>query len=268
MKKLIQTTKKRINTLLVNFTLAKFASAFVTIIMVALIKYMVSGNFYIEYCEFWNNVAIGLLGWTTNLILIDLFSEYLGIKGINFNLNQFLYGYETMGAGDSSNVKDLKPKLYNAMESEQESDPNKHMDKGKGIDKGFNEGNDESEAKPLDKGKDIDKSSNEILELKKNVDYFQLQTIYYINVLNTFDKPQHLWTSDEWALVAEQVRYKEYNRSNIEQCLKENNRNLSSSIQELKAKGSTDTGSDTSTLGKHYSASLTESDTKRAFKND
>jgi hypothetical protein len=62
MKRFLQTTKKTINTLLVNFTLAKFASAFVTIIMVALIKYMVSGNFYIEYCEFLNNVAIGLLG--------------------------------------------------------------------------------------------------------------------------------------------------------------------------------------------------------------
>jgi hypothetical protein len=52
MKKILQTTKKTINTLLANFTLAKFASAFVTIITVALIKYMVSGNFYIEYCEF------------------------------------------------------------------------------------------------------------------------------------------------------------------------------------------------------------------------
>jgi len=62
MKKLIQTTKKIINTLLANSTLAKLASAFVTVITVALIKYMVSGNFYIEYCEFWNNVAIGLLG--------------------------------------------------------------------------------------------------------------------------------------------------------------------------------------------------------------
>jgi hypothetical protein len=262
----IGSTKKTINTLLVNFTLAKFASAFLTIIMVALIKYMVSGNFYIEYCEFWNNVVIGLLGWTTNLSLIDWFSEYLGLKGINFNLNQFLYGYDTMGAGNSSTVKDIKAKLYNAMESEQGSEPNKHIDKGKGIEKGSNEGKDESETKPLDKGKDIDKSSDEIIELKKNVEYFQLQTCYYINVLNTFNKPQHLWTSDEWALVAEQVRYKEYNRSNIEQCLKENSRNLSSSIQELKAKDSSYT--DTSTLGKHYSASLTESDRKRAFKDD
>ena len=162
MKKILQTTKKTINTLLVNFTLAKFASAFVTIIMVALIKYMISGNFYIEYCAFWNNVAIGLLGWTTNTIAIGWFSEYLGVKGINFNLNQFLYGYDTMGAGDSSTVKDIKAKLYNAMESEQGSDPNKHIDKGKGIDKGFNEGKDESETNPQDKGKGKDRRVHRI----------------------------------------------------------------------------------------------------------
>jgi len=52
MKNLIQTTKKTINILLVNFTLAKFAGALITIIMVALIKYMISGNLHIEYCEF------------------------------------------------------------------------------------------------------------------------------------------------------------------------------------------------------------------------
>ena len=52
MKKFIQTTKKTINTLLVNFTLAKFTGALVTIILVALIKYLISGDLHIEYCEF------------------------------------------------------------------------------------------------------------------------------------------------------------------------------------------------------------------------
>jgi hypothetical protein len=51
-KLLYKKTTKTINTLLVNFTLAKFTGALVTIIVVALIKYMVSGNFHIEYCEF------------------------------------------------------------------------------------------------------------------------------------------------------------------------------------------------------------------------
>jgi hypothetical protein len=67
-----------------------------------------------------------------------------------------------MGAGDSSTVKDIKTKLYNAMESEQGSEPNKHIDKGKGIDKGSNEGKDESETKPLDKGKGKDRRIHRI----------------------------------------------------------------------------------------------------------
>jgi hypothetical protein len=162
MKKFIQTTKKTINTLLVNFTLAKFTGALVTIILVALIKYLISGDLHIEYCEFWNNVTIGLFGWTLNTATISWLSEYFGVKGINFNLNQFLYGYNTMGAGDDYTSKDFKAKLYNAMESADEYDPSKQIDKGKGIDKGNIEGNNESEAKPLDKGKGIDRRVHRI----------------------------------------------------------------------------------------------------------
>ena len=162
MKKLIQTTKKTMNTLLVNFTLAKFAGAFVTIIMVALIKYMVSGNFHLEYCEFWNNVVIGLFGWTINTAAIGWLSEYLGIKGINFNLKQFLYGYDTMGAGGSYSSKDFKVKIYNAMESADGSESSEQIDKGKGIDKGSDDDNGENGAKPLDKGKGIDRKVHRI----------------------------------------------------------------------------------------------------------
>ena len=162
MKNIIQTTKNIINTLLINFTLAKFAGALFTITMVALIKYFISGNLHIDYCEFWNNVGIGLLGWTLNTATIGWLSEYLSIKGINFNLKQFLYGYDTMGAGDGSSSEDFKTKLYNAMESEDGSDTSKHIDKGKGIDKGYNESGGEYEAKPLDKGKGIDRTAHPV----------------------------------------------------------------------------------------------------------
>jgi hypothetical protein len=161
MKKL-QTTKKTINTLLVNFTLAKFTGALVTIILVALIKYIISGNLHIEYCEFWNNVAMGLLGWTINTAIIGWLSDYFGIKGINFNLNQFLYAYNRTGAGEDYSSKDFKVKLYNAMESADESESSKQIDKGKGIDKGYIEGNNEGEANPLDKGKGIDRRVHRI----------------------------------------------------------------------------------------------------------
>jgi hypothetical protein len=163
MKNFIQTTKKTIDILLVNFTLAKFTGALVTITMVALIKYMVSGNLHIDYCEFGNNVAIGLLGWTINTAAIGWLSEYLGLKGINFNLKEFIYGYDKMGGDNSSSSTYFKPKLYNAMESEdghdpsQQTDKGKSLDKGKGIDIGNTSDNDDSAAKPLDKGKGIDK---------------------------------------------------------------------------------------------------------------
>jgi len=156
MKNFLQTTKKTIDILLVNFTLAKFTGALVTITLVALIKYMVSGNLHIDYCEFGNNIAIGLLGWTINTAAIGWLSDYFGLKGINFNLKQFLYGYEKMG-GDSSSLTDSKPKLYNAMESVEGADPSQQTDKGKGKDMGNTSDNDDSATKPLDKGKGIDK---------------------------------------------------------------------------------------------------------------
>jgi hypothetical protein len=162
MQNFIQTTRKTINILLVNFTLAKFTSALVTIILVALIKYMISGNLHIEYSEFWNNVVLGLFGWTINTAIISWLSDYLGIKGINFNLKQFLYGYDTMGADYNYSSKDFKAKLYNAMECVDESDSSKQIEKGKGVDKSYNEGNNETEAKPLDKGKGIDRRMHRI----------------------------------------------------------------------------------------------------------
>jgi hypothetical protein len=162
MKNTIQTTKKIINILLVNFTFAKFTGALITVTLIALIKYMVSGNLHIEYGEFWNNVAIGLCGWTINTAAISWLYEYYEIKGINFNLKQLLYGYDTMGVGDDYSSKDFKVKLYNAMESDDRYDSSKQIDKGKGIDKGYTEGNAESEAKPLDKGKGIDRGVHRI----------------------------------------------------------------------------------------------------------
>ena len=53
---------KQLNKILFRFTLAKFTGALFTITIVAMIKYSISGNFHIEYSEFWNNVGVGLLG--------------------------------------------------------------------------------------------------------------------------------------------------------------------------------------------------------------
>jgi hypothetical protein len=158
MKNIIQTTRLIINNILANFTLAKFAAALLTITMVALIKYSISGNFHINYSDFWNNIGIGLLGWTINTGTLGWLSEYLGTKGINFNLKQFLYGYHTMGPSNSASLDKLKLKLYNAMESDDGLDPRIPSDKGKGIDRGYYQDGGGSETNPADKGKGIDRA--------------------------------------------------------------------------------------------------------------
>jgi hypothetical protein len=59
---LTKNIKQILKKLAINFTLAKFGGALFTVIILAIVKYCISGNFYIEYCEFWNNIGIGLLG--------------------------------------------------------------------------------------------------------------------------------------------------------------------------------------------------------------
>jgi hypothetical protein len=168
--------KKIVNNILINYTLAKFIGAVLTVILVAILKYLISGNFHIEYCEFWNNAGVGLLAWTINTTVIGLLTEYLGIKGINFNLNQFINGKDTMSLGDGSSSDESKAKLYNTMDTDGALGPSK--DKGKGIDRASTESEDlqyESDIKSgsesgseteteettrrrrLDKGKGIDR---------------------------------------------------------------------------------------------------------------
>jgi len=95
-----------------------------------------------------------------------MLTEYLGIKGINFNLNQFLFGLETLKIDGATTSETSKPrsKLYNAMESDDEMG-NTPLDKGKGIDKEihpFHNGGQapnkevfENDIQPLDKGKQL-----------------------------------------------------------------------------------------------------------------
>jgi hypothetical protein len=47
-----ETLKTIINKALANFTLAKFCGAMFTVTILAIVKYIISGNFHIEYCDF------------------------------------------------------------------------------------------------------------------------------------------------------------------------------------------------------------------------
>jgi hypothetical protein len=156
-----------------HFTLAKFLGGLFTALLVASLKYYISGNFYIEYSDFWNNLSIGVLSWTINTSAIGWLSDYLEIRGINITLNQFIYGFHSMKMDHVSSLGEFKPKLYNAMDmySDGESNPSNNLDKGKGVDKelhphygkGIRAGEPSGENKSLDKSKvelDVPKPTN------------------------------------------------------------------------------------------------------------
>jgi hypothetical protein len=123
---------------LANFTLAKFLSALITVIAIAGIKYAISGNFHIEYCNFLTNVGIGLLSFSLGTGFLGLVSEYLGLKGINFNLQQFIFGFHVAEVGKPSSLPfkepdNVKIKVILAMESNDNvSNSSGNLDKGKG----------------------------------------------------------------------------------------------------------------------------------------
>jgi hypothetical protein len=166
---ILQFLKTKINIILVNFTLAKFIAALITIIFVALIKYYLSGGFKIDNLDIINNIAIGLLSWTINTSMIGWLTDYLGIKGINFNINQFIFGFNTLKIGAEpvylNKLNKITNKLYNAMESDNDSDSShttiKPLDKGKGIDRSI----DESQSKPI--SKEVDWREAEINRINK-----------------------------------------------------------------------------------------------------
>ena len=122
------------NVKLSTITLAKFVSAFVTIVIISGVKFGISGEFHLEYGYFFSNVAIGLLAWIVNLNLISLLTDWLNLNGINFNLKELLFGFHVT-ENSKLDIKKFKIKRYNAMESDEESGSGKRLDKGKGVDR-------------------------------------------------------------------------------------------------------------------------------------
>jgi hypothetical protein len=123
------------NFFITHFTLAKFLGGLFTALVVAALKYYISGGFHVENSEFTANVSIALLGWTLNTGFVGILTDYLGVKEINFNLKQFIYGFDTMKTGKDYKVEKFKLKLYNTMDSLDESNISKGSDKGKELDR-------------------------------------------------------------------------------------------------------------------------------------
>jgi len=159
--------KKTLKFVLNHFTLAKLLGALFTAIVLASLKYYISGNLHIEYSDFWNNLYIALLGWVVNTSIIGWLSEYLGIKGLNLNLNQIFYGFDTMKIGSEYSLEEFKPKLYNAMNIDSgDESRNEGLDKGKDVDRGLDPNYDKNldlrTEQPSGDNKLLDKSKDEV----------------------------------------------------------------------------------------------------------
>lgn len=152
-------------------TLGKFLGIFCTITLMALIKYSISGSFTLNPQDLLLNIILGHIAWLANTSFIALFTEFLGIKDINFNLYQLFFGLNKMKVDTvSTSYLDNKDndRLYNCMDSDNELNKSKPLDTGKGIDRtiySFCDINKEGgkslirldgEEKSLDKGKEVD----------------------------------------------------------------------------------------------------------------
>src|SRR6195952_5326054 len=95
--------------------------------------------------------------------MIGFLTDFLGIRGINFNLRQFLFGFDTMKTAPASShdTKKLADIIHLAMESDEDlyNDDSMPLDKGKGVDRG--------ESTPLDKGKGVDRGESTPLDKGK-----------------------------------------------------------------------------------------------------
>jgi hypothetical protein len=118
--------------------------------------------------------------------MVGLLTDFLGIRGINFNLKQFFFEFDTMKATGTSyekkEMKKISDMINTAMESDNnldkdeditmESNENSERDEDIAMESNENSERDESlerESKPLDKGKGVDKDESMSLDQEKEV---------------------------------------------------------------------------------------------------
>jgi len=195
----------KIYTILTNFTLNKFLAGLLTAIVVAALKHSVSGNFTFNFCDFINNVGMGLSGWTIHTGATGWLTDYLGAKG-NLNLYELWYGLDKAKLCDKSYIlEDKKPKLYNAMNS------------GEGSSSGpnYNSGSPQGASR----GPGTPELSDQ--------NYWKSQLKIYEDALSALNKSNTNLTRDE--IFAKNQLYKigEFKRETIENSMQEIQRNIS-----------------------------------------
>lgn len=120
-----------------NITLTKLLTMVITATIIALLRHIILEPKDPKDIILFVNGSLGILSPILGLGIFELLSEYLGIKG-EINLEQFLFGMDTMGLGNKSTPEVTKSKLYNAMDSDTGTNSGQKPDKGKGIDSGTN----------------------------------------------------------------------------------------------------------------------------------
>ena len=194
-----------------NFTLAKFLAAFTTIVSLALVKYYLTGGFTINPKDIVTNVSLGFLGWGANIGITSWFTDFLGIKGINFNLRELLYGYDKMADGSASPFKSTRPI----------DDLTCHMN---------------IEDSNKDKGKTVEIVSGSTTPTKSesvtpsDVEYWESQARLYRAGLSSLNKADTSLTQEEHFAKQQLIGIGEYSKEQMRTSLNDNISNISMSM--------------------------------------
>jgi len=109
------------------------------------------------------NFSLAFIGGMFRFIVKDLFFEYLSIKGVNYNIDQLLFGLNKHRMGSDHDLGEFKPRLYNSMDIDDEASLGKSLDKGKGVSQDsyrMSISGDSDNDKPLEKVKGVLQGNN------------------------------------------------------------------------------------------------------------
>ena len=154
---------KRVLNSIMLITLDKIFGLLLAAIVLASLKYAISGCLSVNWEDFNLNFSLAFFGGIFRFVVKELSFEYLNLKGINYNIDQLLFGLNKHRMGSDHDLGEFKPKLYNCMDIDDEPSFGKSLDKGKGVSEDSDRMSISGESdndKPLDKGKGVSQDNN------------------------------------------------------------------------------------------------------------
>jgi len=143
---------------IMRITLDKLLALLFGAIFLASLKYAISGCLSVSWEDFNLNFSLAFIGAVFRFIVKELLFEHLSIKGVNYNIDQLLFGLNKHKMGPDLDLGEFKPRLYNSMDIDEEPGLDKSLDKGKGVSHDSDRmsiSGDSDNGKPLDKGKGV-----------------------------------------------------------------------------------------------------------------